>query len=391
MNDIFDYMKWRGDISFDQVPICDVDFAVFCTISYLPFDGIVSSDFREGAVNLATAIGRIIELAGPNGDGRKYHMKEDPSFVVAVRGCARYSSIKISGFVNKIDPVAQEQFCACTIVLPDDKIVVVYRGTDKSMIGWKEDFNLGFLNNLPAQVDAVQYLESAARCFRDRIYIAGHSKGGNLAMYAGAFAQRVVQERIISVVNLDGPGFNEEMIAKEGFNNIKPKIKTFVPQGSVVGMLLEHAEKHSIIHSNGQLLMQHSLYTWEVARGSFVPEVGLTDGSIMVDAAVKEWVRQMDIEQRSRMIDGVYELIVEAGITTVPELYEGKNLVTIVKLMNKMAPEKREVIVTGYKLLARAMKKNIPLKFALGKVFLKDSKDAPDEDEDEKLPEITGS
>lgn len=367
MSSIIDYLKWRGDIEVRQLPLGNADYAVLGCIAYYPFDNIVPTEFSDGSISLGKALNEVIRLTGPDGDGRKYHLKEDGPLAAELLQSPRFSNLKVTGFVNIIDRKKEEQFSAVSIILPDDKVVIAFRGTDKSLVGWKEDFNLGYLDHLPAQLDSVAYLEKAARFFRDGFYLVGHSKGGNLAMYAGAFSKRIVQERIIRIVSLDGPGFSEKLQKEEGFDYVKDKMIAFIPQGSMVGLMLEHPEVHEIIRSNVNTVMQHSLYTWEITRGDFTRVDALTERSIVLDATVKEWIRQMTIEQRSQLVDGIYAIVRESGIEKVEDFFEGKKVIAIFKAMGRMPNETRTVLEMAYKLFAQSMKRTIPRKQELMK------------------------
>ena len=230
----------------------------------------------------------------------------------------RFADIEMSGFVNRIDTGSQKQFCAMTYRLPTGDIVVNFRGTDDTIVGWKEDFNMGFMSELPSQKDAVEYLSEAAGAFpRSKLYVCGHSKGGNLAMYSAFFCSAKVQRRIVSVRNLDGPGFIEEVLEKEGPKGILGRTKTYVPQSSVVGMLLSHEEPYHVVHSTNYALMQHKLNSWEIRRGEPVGDEGTTNSSQLIDRTLKQWVSEMSIEQRGKLIDGIYEVVSTADAKSV--------------------------------------------------------------------------
>lgn len=409
MASIIDYLAWRGDITYDQVPMTNADYGIFGCMSYFPFDGIVPPCFKEerslnlaerlgistsaerltgrkaadrkqkeqapdgkmsdgkqpegqatGPVELGEALRRLLIAAGPEGDGRKLQMKEDELLIPALMDSYRFSTLKIAGYTTLYDEEKEEQFGAFTVILPHNKFVVVFRGTDRTLIGWKEDFNMGFRDELPSQLDAVEYLNRAAANIKGEIYVCGHSKGGNLAMYAAVFCKPEVQARIKDVVSLDGPGFMENVLAKMDLSVVGRRMRAFVPQNSVVGMLLGHPEKHTVIHSRAALLSQHHIYTWDVMGASFVPEDALKNGSVVFDAALKDWVANMTNEQREKLIEGIFEAVKASKAQTLNELLTAKNMVEIIKALGNMDEETRALVKEAWKLFSAAMKKSMP-------------------------------
>ena len=208
--------------------------------------------------------------------------------------------------MNLFDPAAEKQFSALTILLEGELPYVAFRGTDGTLVGWKEDFNMSFLTVVPAQKEAVQYLCAASDSLRGRLRVGGHSKGGNLAVYASAFCGEEIQSRIESVYNHDGPGFLSEVVTREGFQRILGRVHTFVPQSSVVGMLLQHEEGCAIVHSTNTWLLQHDLYSWETACNGLVFTEARTRSSRFIDSTLKAWLTQMNPEDRGKLVDGVY-------------------------------------------------------------------------------------
>lgn len=213
--------------------------------------------------------------------------KEDQQLLTQLLQSPRYADILLDGYENIFDPVRQEQFAALTLHLPDGSAAVAFRGTDGTLVGWKEDFNMAFSTVVPAQLDAVRYLSDVAERTQGGIYLCGHSKGGNLAVYAAAFCAPEVQQRILGVRNFDGPGFTQQVLSQTGFARILPRVRTYLPRSSVVGMLLEHEEAFTIVESRSVGIYQHNVYQWEIARGGFVELQQLSASSHLMDRALK--------------------------------------------------------------------------------------------------------
>jgi len=354
---IISYLEWRGDISIGRLPLCEADYAVIGCCSYFPFDGIVPERFDAAPVSMWNAITRVRELESLEGDGRCFHYREDDEMTLKLLGSPRFTSLGLIGFRNKIDEEKEEQFSALTLVLPNKQTLIVFRGTDRSLTGWKEDFNMLYLENIPSQDDALKYLEEAAAHTSGDIFVCGHSKGGNLAMYSSAYCSEEVKSRIKDIVNLDGPGFSKERIESEEFLSIKDRLHTFVPQQSIVGMLLEHREKHSVVHSSKIAFAQHSLYSWEIRRGDFIRETDVKALSRNVDATLKNWLISMDKDKREKMLEGFWSVVESSGAENTEDLFTFKSTANMMKKMGTIDDETRDIMRETTKLFLKAIKK----------------------------------
>lgn len=241
MANIFDYMKWR-DIELTKMEFNEIDNLILSRLSYFPLDGVISQN-EEITIKEAYERTKILGTTG------RTLQAEDIELYPVLANSIRFGKIKITEFINKIDPIQEKQFSAVTVILPDDTIYVAYRGTDNTIIGWKEDFNMTFSERVPSQFDAVDYLENIAKKYKSKIILGGHSKGGNLAVYAAAFCKPEVQERIAKVYNNDGPGFSEDIVNSQEYKNIIKRVHTYIPQTSIIGRLLNHQEKTTILKS----------------------------------------------------------------------------------------------------------------------------------------------
>ncbi len=360
MANILDYIKWRGDLLFTQVPFCDVDALVLSRLAYIPFDKVVSDEPNAKPLALGDVISSVTALLDEvTGDGRAVRIKDDEQLLAALLASERFCSLKLVNFVNVFDEKQQEQFCAITALLPNDEICIAFRGTDGTIVGWKEDFNMGFADSVPAQHSAVDYVEQTAKRFGGPIHLCGHSKGGNLAVYAGAFCTSETQKRIVSVRSNDGPGFTKDKIVSEGFQRIVGRTSTYLPQSSIVGMLLEHAEEFEVVHSTNVGIFQHDVYSWEIMGGGFVRGGELTNSSQIVDATLTDWVANMTPELREKMIDGIFAVLGASDGKTLRELWNGKNTVVVIKALAQMDDETRAVLGEAFSKLTGSMKKSL--------------------------------
>lgn len=317
MNTLFDYLEWRGDLTFSQDPVHEVDGMILARLSYLPFDGLLSGDFSKMVPLKEVARSLLSDRAF----SKRVLLDRDDELLAALSQSPRFENLLLAGYVNLVDPESQTQFAALTIKLSRDLFYVVFRGTDNTLVGWKEDFNMTFTFPIPAQTSAKEYLEGAFAAFpHGEFLVGGHSKGGNLAVYAAAFADPALRPRIRTVINYDGPGFPPEVLETPQYREMAPKVKTYLPQSSVVGMLLEHEEGYSVIHSYQLGIFQHDLYSWQVAQNRFVPIEKVTGSSRFVDRTLKEFVAKMTGEERADFVDTIYEILSETDANTLREL-----------------------------------------------------------------------
>lgn len=344
MPNVFDYLAWRGDLPFSAAPFNPADSLILSRLSYLPLDGAVSSDF-EDTVTLREAAEVMLSRL------RHYRLEEDVRLLRSLASAPRFQCARLSGFVSRFDPAEEKQFAAICIQLEGELPYIAFRGTDGTLVGWKEDFNMAFNATVPAQRDAVAYLNGAAAALHGRLRAGGHSKGGNLAVYASAFCDAAVQMRMEAVYNHDGPGFLEETLLRPEFEHIRRRVHTFVPQSSVVGMFLRHDEEITVVRSTNTFLLQHDLYSWETAAHGLAEAEIRTGSSRYIDSTIKSWLLKLSPEDRNRFVDGMYGAMVAAGAVTVADLRKPRMAVAILREVRQMDEQTREVIRQGLGLL----------------------------------------
>ena len=370
MANIIDYLHWRGDFNLAERPFNDVDCLVLCRLSYLPFEDVVPADFAAVPVSLGSAVTAVLAQTCGDSPQKQVRIKDDIPFMQALLQSPRFTGLTLSGYVNRLDREQQKQFSAVTVLLPDGPFLA-YRGTDGTLVGWKEDFNMSFDTAIPAQQDAVAYLADAAAAFGGSIRLGGHSKGGNLAVYAAAFCAQAVQARILSVRSNDGPGFSKSVLDAPGYDAISARAHTYLPQSSVVGMLMEHEEAYTVVHSTYVGLAQHDVYSWELQRDTFITVDSLTNSSQLVDRTLKEWLTEMTPEKREKLVDGVYALLSVSDATTLREMWSGKNALAILKTVSSADDETKELVSQAISILGKSMEKSLPavLENAFGKYW----------------------
>ena len=355
MTGIMDYLEWRGDISFDVAPLNEADCLVLARLSYIPFEDVVAF---ETSIRLDDAVRAL--LLRPDVHERLMRT-EDYGFLSSLveEGSVRFREIRLSRYVNHLDPDSDKQFAALTADIGDDVRCVLYRGTDNTIVGWKEDMNMAYMTRIPSQLEAAAYLD-AAYVPDKKFILLGHSKGGNLAIYAAAFANPVVQDAVTHIYSFDGPGFHEEVLRSDGYRRITPRVRSFVPQTSVIGMLLDHEEEYTIVHSEQKGLMQHDIYSWQTQRDGFVCLDKVTGASRFVDRTLHDWLSQLEPTQRAAFVDALFQVLGNMQGDSVQEILNNKyhNLHVAVKTLRSMPPDVRKPIMQMLGALLKCVQNN---------------------------------
>lgn len=355
MSNIYDYIEWRGDLSICNDRFNEIDSLILSRLSYFPFDGLIEEDEE---ITIKESYKRYQE----RGTTGRILQQEDINLFPVLATSERFGKMKLTKYINKIDPIHEKQFSAITIIMPDDTIYVAYRGTDNTVVGWKEDFNMSFSELVPAQTDAVQYIENIAYTYKEKIRVGGHSKGGNLAVYAAAFCKEEVQERIINVYNNDGPGFCDKVVESDKYKNVLDKVHTYIPQTSIIGRLLNHKEQTTILKSTQTGIMQHDLYTWQVLGTKFVKDE-LTNSSEFIDKTITNWLKEVETEQREKFIDIFFEILNTTEVETLSEFSSKKftNALTMLNAYKNIDDQSKEIMMKTLNVLFTIAKSNIKI------------------------------
>ena len=282
--------------------------------------------------------------------------KENRALFEGMLSGRRFRDMKLNCYINLVEKEWETQFSAITFILDDGTLFLAFRGTDETIIGWKEDFNMAFQEAVPAQLLAQDYVREVAAEYVMPLRLGGHSKGGNLAVFAAARSTPDIQQRILEIYNNDGPGFTDYLMGDPGYLAMVPRIKTYVPQSSVIGMLLEHEEPYTIIKSNQVSVLQHDPYSWEVMGPNFVPMQSITADSQFVNQTIKAWIASMDTQERNRLVDALFGLLGTGGIDKALDIFHPRNIRTYIKTLGN-DPETRQILAAEFQNLMEAAKR----------------------------------
>lgn len=320
MSDIFDYMDWRGDIPVCTDGVNEVDGLIFSQMSYIPFE-MVCEDINGLTLEkiYEKISGRISEEDMENMSDL---LKNSYAVLEKMASCDRYGKLKLVNYVADFNPDDAKQFAAVTVALDDGNYYVAYRGTDDTLVGWEEDFRACYMMPVLSQTEAVKYLDNVMSCFHGSVYAGGHSKGGNLAVYAAMEIRPEYRDRIIRVDNYDGPGFLPEFVEREEYRNMSRKIYTYNPECSIVGMIMFNGLDGIIVESNAKGFQQHSGITWMVKGKQFVRGCEYEKLSRNFAGVNKAWINEISAEERELAIEIVFRVL-RNGFDTVTGMKEG--------------------------------------------------------------------
>lgn len=330
MANILDYIRWRGDLSFTQDPPNAVDALVFSSLSYIRYGGHVEEE-PHTPIALRAAAEEYFALQDHES---RVRVANDLELLHLAASSVRFGFSKIYLYRDMLIPEQETQFAAMTFLLDDGSAFIAFRGTDYSLVGWKEDFNMSFQQTVPAQRLALMYTREVALDHMVPLRLAGHSKGGNMAVFAAARCSPMLQQRILEVYNNDGPGFTDYLMGDPGYIAMVPRIKTFIPQSSVIGMLLEHEEPYTVIRSKTVGLLQHDPYSWEVMGKSFLPVRETTEDSKFLDKTIKTWFADMSNQERNQLVDVMFSLLGTGGVESALDIFHPRNIRNYLKTLS---------------------------------------------------------
>ncbi len=304
MPNLFDYLQWRGDLPVADVPLCEIDYLLFAEIAYVAFGDLVPRD--RATIGEAA---RALLKADPDAqmiEQTPYLWKDNRAMLAGIAESGRFSDIVMT---NRTDEWTSDmQFAAVTFLPGDGSAVVAFRGTDATLVGWEEDFLMALDEPVPAQKRAVAYLREIAAHTEGAIDVVGHSKGGNLAIYAAAFCGDA-QSRVRSICNFDGPGFPYSLIDTDGYRAVRGRLRVYQPQGSVIGQLLEHEKAYATVQAKSIGLLQHNAFNWQLSGREFIRAERLTQISSYVGDVVHDWLEGLNNEQRAEFVRALFSVV----------------------------------------------------------------------------------
>lgn len=316
---IHDYIDWRGDIPFSVDPLNEADYLVFADLVYCRFDGLLNK-------NKVLTIKELSEAYFANEINRQMLDNsdvsfEDPVLLNKLSKSKRYMNLNVHDYVSSFHDANNEQFAAMMIDVPNFETIVAFRGTDDSLAGWVEDFEIS-CKEIKSQKDAVEYMNNRSKIFRKYILL-GHSKGGNLAIYSAMNVKDKIEKRIKKIISIDGPGLVRDTYSKEKFDLIKNKYIKYSPSYSIVGSIFDNEEEKIIVKSNSTGFGQHDLLTWQIEGNRILKSDKIENDSILFTTAVDSFVSKTTVEERQIFIDELSNALRKADVDAISDIYNG--------------------------------------------------------------------
>ncbi len=321
MKNIIDYVETQQD-TFLERAFCEVDSLILSELSYRDFKGVVPGPAQEAA---GVSIADIVE-SGLEDQILSTSVKDIETrrrMLHALANSIRFRDVKLFFYVDQMDETAGKQFSVVTFLLGDGSAYIAYRGTDYSVVGLKEDFNLACTDPIPSQIEGLAYLNDVALRLDADLRLGGHSKGGNVAIYAAMWCNANVQGRILDIYSHDGPGFHDEVYKSERYLMIKDRINQTMPQSSLVGMLLQQYGEYAVVESEGFWFMQHDPFSWATEGSDFCYAQKLKLSARYANVTLNNWLSRYDNETRTMFIEVLFDIISATDVTSFADFTEG--------------------------------------------------------------------
>ncbi len=317
MGNIISYIKWRGDLSFEERPFCDIDNLVFSQLSYLHLKGIVPRVGEQGDIKISWAMELFLKSSETLGNVSPAMLE----FAEALKNSRRFGQLTLCNHTDLANiEESDTDFSAIQINLSEDCAYIAFRGTGGSLIGWKEDLSMSY-SIMPAQHYAERFLEDVYQESISRYYLGGHSKGGNLALYAAAAAKKEIQDKIAVIYSNDGPGLCEEIVPGEKVDAVRDRLVRIVPDFSVVGAIFEtEGARTIIVKSSREGVAAHDALSWQIEGDSFCTCEKHSNDSLFYNDVIKKWVESADMEDRESFTEDLFEALEATGAKTLSDL-----------------------------------------------------------------------
>lgn len=363
MGNITDYIKWRGDLNLKQDHFNEVDNLVLSELSYFNYKKFINNK----KILVKELIAEYLKNNNKKAIEEELPLFQDPiPFLISLKDSLRYGDLKVFNYVNILSKKEDKQFSAISIELNYNTVYVAFKGTDSTLLGWKEDFNLSFMNEIPSQKEATKYVNEIPSKYK-YIILGGHSKGGNLAVYAAVTCKKKIKKRIVKVYNNDGPGFLEDFINSKEYAFMEPKIITTVPEISIIGMLLTRKGDYKVVKSEGEGIWQHDALNWQVENNHFITIKEVDETSTKIKKMMQEWLTNIDKKDREIFTNTLFKILEQSKIETVNDLQNLslRKISIIIKNLSKVSEENRALLIELLKELVNDAKKNFDKKVIL--------------------------
>ena len=371
MADLLDYIKWRGDLTFLQAPINEVDGLILSNMSYVDFSGIVPEHnwgekrpffFLQWGSERTISIKEASKIYWSRHTEEEVKKEHPLTYMAAIvlkdmARSKRFGNLELSHFISETDEDEPKQFAAVQIRLTEENYYLAFRGTDESIVGWMEDFNMVYMPMIPSAKRAVKYVEEVMRKGNSSYHLGGHSKGGHLSFMGAVKADAWCRRQIVSVASYDGPGVDETLLNSAEYAEMLDKMVLYVPEQSLVGLLMEHREKMHVIKSTRAGAMQHDVMSWEILGPEFEKLNNVSKRSANFSNKIKKWLLTMEEDVRRDLLQILYGSVADLEVRTVSDLFalNTKKIFTAIRNLKKLNDTQKELLQSSFKSLIQEM------------------------------------
>lgn len=351
MPNIKEYLNWRGDVPFSIDPFNEVDILLLCQLTYSDFDCV--EKIKGKPISLKTVRNEYFKIhTREEVANRNTYIGPSPLLMDELIKGNRFKNMKLGYYVNEIDHDNTVQFSAITYIF-DKFIFIAFKGTDNTIVGWKEDLYISYLEKVKSHEHALKYLNEIGKKYKKPIYIGGHSKGGNLAIYSYAFANKSVKKKVVKVIANDSPGFHPNTLEEIKKQGIDKKVEHIIPESSIIGLLLESIVPPRIVKSSENYIYQHDANTWEVNKNTFVDVKELSKSAKFTEKTIKKWLKTIPIEDRKNAVNAVFYCIESTNASTFLEIKNSKknSFIEMLKAAKSLPKKEQDLIKELFKTL----------------------------------------
>ena len=349
---LLSYVDKYGNMSFEEMPFNEVDNAIFSSLVYVSFYGIVSSSKRN-KVTIRDASNKYFELH-PYKVKYVLAVKNAVKLLKYIKDTKRYGDLYLYNYIYETND--EQQFSALTIEINSRLVYISFEGTDHLVSGWKEDFMMTYMFPIPSQRKAIDYVNRNFIFTNKKIILGGHSKGGNLAMVAGMYANMFVRGKIDRIYNNDGPGLLKEYFESKEYERIKDRLVTIIPSYSVVGILLHHSTDYMVVRTLRKGPIAHELHTWAVSDKSFM-RTELDGYSKALEKEIIRWLNNYTKVERERFVLAMFDILKRAKIESILEITENKRVILdLINESKELTNEDSKMLKDFVKMIVKCFK-----------------------------------
>lgn len=355
MRNVLDYIYWRGDLSFDQDPFNEIDALIFSEFAYIDFNLLALELLEKKQLTIHEAANHWKtadrETFMPSG----YLLHELAYEALTLAGNSnRFKDILIAEDIKHLSVEDESQFGVTSFHKDNNPLYIAFEGTDLQSLGWKEDLQMSYLPMIPSQQYALDYLKRTFKCYPKNVAIGGHSKGGNLATYAAIYVEEEFQSLIDVVYDFDGPGFNKAMLGEKGYHQIQHKIKSYVPQDGIVGLMLHKLNESIVVYSHANDSQQHDVFTWEVKGNGFI-QAELTESAQQIKGLMSDLMDELSLDERENFSEALFSIIGDGEDDYIigDRLYNLERIPKIISEFRKLDPEHKQILLKVLRIFYR--------------------------------------